>query len=278
MEADVGLFTAMAMNVLSAAAIMAVGWFGGKWVGERVKSFDKLDATLRSFLGNLARYTILVLAAVSVLQKFGVETASLLALLGAAGLAIGLALQGTLSNVAAGVMMLMLRPFKVGDYVEAGSVGGTVKELGLLTTLMDTPDNVRITVPNSQIWSAEIRNYSFNAQRRIDVVCGISYDDDINKGMKTIQKVLDADKRLVTTKGKEPLVFVSGLGDSSVDLTGRVWCSAGDYWQVKWDLNKAVKEALDKDGLTIPFPTRTLEVVNLDVQEKAKAAPKKKAA
>lgn len=278
MEADVNVWVAMAMNVLSAAIIMAAGWFIGGWVGNRIKDVKKLDQTLRSFLGNVARYAIIVLAAVSVLQKFGVETASLLAVLGAAGLAIGLALQGTLSNISAGIMLLVLRPFNVGDYIEATGVAGTVKELSLITSEITTPDNVAITVPNNQIWSGEIRNFSKNNQRRLDLPFGVSYSDDLNKAIKTIQKQLDSDKRLVTSKGKEPVVFVNNLGESSVDLTARFWCQGSDYWDLKWDLTKAIKEALDKDGLTIPFPTRTLEVVEGDAAPVVKAAPKKKAA
>lgn len=276
MEADVGLWTAMGINLLTSIAIIVIGWYAGSWVKARISNFSKLDPTLRSFLGNLARYAILVIAGVSVLQKFGVEMASLIAVLGAAGLAIGLALQGTLSNVAAGMMMLFLRPFNVGDYIEATGVNGTVQELGLITTQLNTPDNVRIIVPNSQIFSGEIRNFSQNAQRRIDIVCGVAYGDDIDKAIKAFKKAIEKDERLIDTKGKEPVYFVGNLGESSVDVTGRVWCKASDYWAVKWDLTKAVKEQLDKDGLNIPFPTRTLEISNPEAL--AAPAAKKKAA
>lgn len=266
MEVDVNtgisLFTFWGMRVLSAALILIAGWVIGNYAKKTVTKIKKLDDTLKSFLGGLVKYAILAIAVVTVLGQFGVQTASLIAVLGAAGLAIGLALQGTLSNVAAGVMMLILRPFNVGDFIEFGGVGGTVKSLGLFGTELARPDNVYIYSPNSTIWKSDIFNYSRNQQRRIDIAVGISYDDDINKAMKTINKVLSKDKRLVTTSGKEPQVMVSNMGDSSVDMIVRVWMSASDYWNVKWDLTKGIKEALDKDGITIPFPSRTITIVN----------------
>ncbi|MEZ5814526.1 MAG: mechanosensitive ion channel [Alphaproteobacteria bacterium] len=255
----VTLITYWGIRLLTAAAIMIAGWVIGKWTGQRVKNIKKLDDTLKTFLGGLTKYAILAIAFVAVLGQLGVQTASLLAVLGAAGLAIGLALQGTLSNVAAGVMLLILRPFNVGDYIETGNIKGTVKALSLFGTEFATVDNVHIFAPNSQIWNAEIFNFSRNKQRRIDLVNGISYGDDIDKALKTIEKTVSKDKRLISTKGKEPLYFVGALGDSSVNITARFWVDNSDYWAVKWDLTKAVKEALDKDGITIPFPTRTLE-------------------
>ena len=266
----VSLFTIWGMRVLTAGLILVGGWILGNYVRKIIHNFDRLDDTLESFLGNFAKYTVFAIAIVAVLGQFGVETASLLALLGAAGLAIGLALQGTLSNVAAGVMLLMLRPFNIGDFVEAGSVGGTVKDLGLFTTELSTPDNIYISVPNSQVWSGEIRNYNRNKQRRQDIVCGISYGDDINKAFKTFEKAVKAEKRLITSKGKEPQIFVTSLGASSVDITARVWTTTGDFWAVKWDLTKAIKEALDKDGITIPFPTTTIEYADSAAPEPAK--------
>jgi len=271
MDASVALFTVWGMRVISALFILIAGWAIGAWLQKTITSIKKLDGTLKSFLGGLAKYTVLAVAIVTVLGQFGVQTASLLAVLGAAGLAIGLALQGTLSNVAAGVMMLLLRPFNVGDYINTGSVEGTVKSLGLFGTELATADNVYIFAPNSAVWNSAIRNFSRNTQRRIDLPFGISYGDDIEKAMKIIQKVLDADKRLIDTKGKEPLIVVDNLGDSSVDIKVRVWMNAGDYWAVKWDLTKAVKEALDKGGITIPFPTRTLEMVADEEAAKPKA-------
>lgn len=256
----VGFVTYWGIRLITAIAILIGGWVVGNWTSKQIKNINKLDDTLKSFLGGLAKYGVLAIALVAVLGQLGVQTASLLAVLGAAGLAIGLALQGTLSNVSAGVMLLILRPFNVGDFIDAGGVSGTVKALGLFATEMATVDNVHIFVPNSQVWSGEVFNYSRNKQRRIDLVNGISYGDDINKAIKTLEKVVGADKRLITTKGKEPVYFVSNLGDSSVDITARFWVDASDYWQVTWDLTKAGKEALDKAGITIPFPTQTLDI------------------
>lgn len=274
-ESGVSLITLWGMRILVAALILIAGWVIGNFASDRIKKFQRLDETLKSFLGGFAKYAIFVLAIVTVLGQFGVQTASLIALIGAAGLAIGLALQGTLSNVAAGVMMLILRPLNVGDYVEAAGVGGTVKSLGLFGTELATPDNVFIFVPNSQVWGSTISNYSRNTTRRQDFVMGISYSDDINKAMKSLQKVVDKETRLLDSDGKKPEIMVSNLGASSVDITVRVWMKASDYWAVKWDLTKAMKEALDKDGLTIPFPT--VQIAG-DEQDNTPAAKSKAAA
>ncbi|MCI5059812.1 MAG: mechanosensitive ion channel [Alphaproteobacteria bacterium] len=260
------------MRVLSAALIMIAGWVIGGWLRRRIVNIKKLDKTISSFLGGLAKYTVLAVAFVAVLGQFGVETASLLAVLGAAGLAIGLALQGTLSNVAAGTMLLILRPFKVGDYIEFGSVGGTVSTLGLFGTELNTVDNKYVFAPNSSIWGTEITNYSRNKQRRQDIIVGISYNDDIDKAFKTIQKVLKKEKRLIKTAGKEPIIVVGAMGASSVDLTVRIWTKTEDFFGVQWDLTKAIKEQLDKDGISIPFPTRTLEIQNPTALISSKAA------
>jgi small conductance mechanosensitive channel len=256
----IALITFWGMRVLAAIAILIAGWVIGNWISNRIKGLKKIDDTLKSFLGGLAKYAILAIAAVAVLGQLGVQTASLLAVLGAAGLAIGLALQGTLSNVAAGVMLLILRPFNVGDYIESGSIKGTVKSLSLFATELATPDNVHIFAPNSRVWNAEIFNFNRNKQRRIDIINGISYGDDIDKAMKAIKAIVEKDKRLVDTKGKEPIYFVNALGDSAVNITARFWVEGSDYWAVRWDLTKSTKEALDKAGITIPFPTRTLEI------------------
>ena len=256
------------MRVISALAILIAGWVIGGFVSKRIKKLDRLDKTIASFLGGFVKCAIMAVSLIAVLGQFGVQTASLLAVLGAAGLAIGLALQGTLSNVAAGTMMLILRPFKVGDYIEFGSVGGTVAALGLFSTELNTPDNKYVFAPNSKIWGTEITNYSRNKQRRQDFKIGVSYGDDLNKAFKTIEKVLKKEKRLIDTKGKEPLIAVGGMGASSVDIIVRVWTKTDDYFAVQWDLLKAIKEQLDQDGITIPFPTRTLEISNPEMLSK----------
>ena len=271
-QQQVPMFIEWGMRLLSATLILIAGRIIGNWVSMRIQGFKKLDETLAGFIGGFARYTIMAVAIIAILGQFGVQTASLLAVMGAAGLAIGLALQGTLSNVAAGTMLLILRPFKVGDYITAGGIGGTVKTLGLFGTEMATPDNVYIFVPNSSVWNSDIWNYSRNATRRQDINIGISYHDDIGKAFAIIENVLASDPRVLKTPDdKKPQVMTDRLGDFSVNLIVRVWCERDDYWNVKWDLTKAIKEALDAGGITIPLPTRTVEMTNPDKAAKKAA-------
>ena len=257
---DVSQFTELGitwgLRLISAIIIMIVGWMAGNWAKRRVISIKRLDKTLSSFLGGFVKYAILAVALVAVLGQFGIETASLLAVLGAAGLAIGLALQGTLSNVAAGVMMLILRPFSVGDYIESGSIAGTVTSLGLFGVELDTVDNKYVYAPNGQIWSSEIINYTKNKQRRQDLIVGISYDDDINKAMRVMEELINNEERVIKTSGKEPIIKVTNMGDFSVDLMIRFWTRTDDFLTTQWDMNKAIKEAFDENQITIPFPTQ----------------------
>lgn len=273
-------YLAIATDVVIAALVLIAGWIIGNQVNKAIHKINKLDETLKSFLGTAGKYAVFALAIITVLQQFGVETTSLLAVLGAAGLAIGLALQGTLSNVSAGVMLLILRPFNVGDFISAGGVTGTVKSLGLFVTEMSTPDNIYIFVPNSQLWNTDIQNFSRNDVRRQDLVFGIGYDDDINKAFKTIEKAIAKEERILKNEeGKEPVIMVTNLGASSVDITLRIWSASSDFWSLKVDAIKSVKEALDKDGINIPYPTTTIIQDNSnDKDTKTKAAPKKKAA
>jgi len=252
------------VRVVGAILILIAGWVIGAWVSRRIKNINKLDGTLSSFLGGFARYAVFAVSIVAVLGQFGVETASLLAVLGAAGLAIGLALQGTLSNIAAGTMILILRPFNLGDYIEFNGTGGTVISLGLFGTELNTTDNKYIFAPNSQIWGTEITNFTRNAMRRQDIIAGISYDSDINKAMSVIADVVNAEQRVTQSGDQEPIIRVTNMGDSSVDILVRVWSKREDYFHIQWDLKKAIKEALDDNNIDIPFPTRTLEIVNPD--------------
>lgn len=244
------------MRVISALAILIAGWVIGGWVSKRIDKIPNLDGTLSSFLGGLAKYLIFTVSFIAVLGQFGVQTASLLAVLGAAGLAIGLALQGTLSNIAAGTMLLILRPFNVGDYIEFGNSAGTVQTLGLFGTELNTLDNRYIFAPNSAIWGSEIINFTRNPERRQDIPVGISYDDDINKAIKVLEDVLELEPRLIRSEGKEPLIKVVSMGDFSINLIIRLWTKREDFLNVQWDLTKAIKEALDENGITIPFPTQ----------------------
>lgn len=244
------------MHLLTAIAMLVAGWIIGKWLSRMIQRIGKLDGTLKSFLGGLVKYTVMAVAFVAVMGQLGVQTASLLAVLGAAGLAIGLALQGTLSNVAAGVMLLILRPFNVGDHIETGTIKGTVRELGLFGTELSTADNIYIFAPNSKIWNAEIFNFNRNNHRRIDLVFTISYSDSIDKAFSIVNAILEAENRLIRTKDKEPQVFVSALGDFAVEITLRLWAKTTEHLHVRWDLTKTVKEAFDAGGITIPFPTQ----------------------
>jgi small conductance mechanosensitive channel len=256
------LIVTYGLSVVGAIVILVVGLYLSGWAARAVERgllrTGKVDATLGQFFGSLVKYVVVAFTVIAVLSEFGVQTASLIAVFGAAGLAVGLALQGTLSNVAAGVMLLLFRSFKVGDYIDGGGVAGTVEVISLFTTELATPDNVQIIVPNGQLWGASIRNYSFHPTRRVDYLIGISYGDDIDKAMATIRRVSEADARV--HKDPEPFVAVGELADSSVNLVVRLWVDAADYWGVKFDLTKAYKEALEADGITIPFPQQDVHM------------------
>ncbi|MFC7050312.1 mechanosensitive ion channel family protein [Emcibacter nanhaiensis] len=256
------------LNVLFALLTLIVGWIIANWARNGTRKLlsksEKVDATLTSFFASLVRYVILIFTLIAVLGRFGVETASLIAILGAASLAIGLALQGTLSNVAAGVMLLIFRPFKVGDFIEAAGHAGSVKNLGLFVTEMATGDNIQIVVPNSAIWGSSIKNYSHHTNRRVDLVIGIGYDDNIDDAMKAIGEVLDADERVL--KDPEAAMFVGELGDSSVNIIVRAWAANANYWPVKFALTKNIKHKLDEKGINIPYPQMDMHVISMPSQ------------
>ena len=253
------------LRILSALAVFIAGQMIAKSVRKgMIRLFDRteMDETLEKFLVSLVYYLILVMVVLAAINIAGVPTTSFLAVLGAAGLAVGLAMQGTLSNVAAGVVLLIFRPFRVGDFIDAGGVAGTVEVLGLFTTKLNTPDNVHIVVPNSAINGGTIKNFSHNQTRRNDLVVGISYDDDIALAIQTIRAVLDAEDRVL--KDPEPVVAVSEMADSSVNLVVRPWCNASDYWVLRWDLIRSIKESLEAAGCTIPYPQRDVYVHQVD--------------
>ncbi|MEK9662077.1 MAG: mechanosensitive ion channel domain-containing protein [Alphaproteobacteria bacterium] len=256
------LIASYGLSVVGAIIILIVGlWFSGwarRVTEQGLARTGKVDATLSSFFGSLVKYTIIAFTVIAVLSEFGVQTASLVAVFGAAGLAIGLALQGTLGNVAAGVMLLLFRPFKVGDYIDGAGVSGTVKSISLFVTELATPDNVQIIAPNSQMWGAAIKNFSAHPTRRVDFLIGIDYGDDINTAIATLTRVSEGDSR--AHKDPAPFIVVGELGDSSVNLIVRLWVDAGDYWGVKFDLTKAFKEQLEADGISIPFPQQDVHM------------------
>lgn len=265
-DSAMGIITTYGLSVIGAILILIIGlWLAGRigaWVRRASTRSGKVDETLGIFFGNLARYTVLAFTIIAVLNQFGVQTASLIAILGAAGLAIGLALQGTLSNVAAGVMLLMFRPFKVGDVVDTAGHMGAVKAVGLFVTELATPDNVQILIPNAQVWGAAVLNYSGHDTRRVDLLIGIGYEDSIDPAMAAVTETIEADSRVL--KDPATMVAVAELGDSSVNLVIRFWCNAPDYWGLKFDMTKAIKERFDRDGISIPYPQTDVHLIGSD--------------
>ncbi|MCO4823977.1 mechanosensitive ion channel [Amylibacter sp.] len=242
-------------GVILVAAIWLSGLLRGYIIGFS-RQYEDIDETLFAFLGSIARYAMIGFAIIFVLARFGIQTASLIAVIGAAGLAIGLALQGTLANLAAGVMLVIFRPFKIGDFVELGGLSGTVKEVNLFTTELATGDNVQIILPNGKVFGQAIKNYSFHDTRRVDLVFGVSYASNLKTAEEILRKLIEADDRILTDP--ESFVKVTNLGDSSVDFTLRVWVESSDYWNVKFDLTRQAKDAFDAGGIDIPFPTTTV--------------------
>lgn len=247
-------------SVLSATAIIIVGFIIGGWVRRRLVSLGgkhaHLDITLFNFLGNVARYVVIGFAFLFVLNTFGVQTTSVVAVIGAAGLAIGLALQGTLSNVAAGVMIVFFRPIKIGDFVEVNGQMGGVKDITLNYTELASVSNVQIIIPNSEVWGNTIVNYSTYDTRRAEWTFGVGYGANLKVAEETIRNTIMADPRAKTDP--EPFIQVNNLGDSSVDFLVRVWCDSADFFGFQADMKRQVKEALDAAGVDIPFPTRTV--------------------
>lgn len=246
----------MAGNFISAVIILTIGlWLSGwakRLVRRTLEKSGRVDPTLTSFLGSLARYLVVAFTLIAILGRFGVQTASLVAVLGALGLAIGLALQGTLADVAAGVLLLFFRPFKLGDFVDVGGISGSVKAMTLFSTELATPDNRMIIIPNGKIWGNPITNFNGHDTRRVDLVFGISYDDDIDKAISIIQNCIAEENRALKDGAHQ--VFVGKLGESSVDITTRIWVNSTDYWGVYSDMLKTVKERFDKEDITIPYP------------------------
>ncbi len=224
----------------------------------RVMEKAKVDGVLRDFLGSIAQSILLVVVIIAALEQLGVDTTSLLAIFAAAGLAVGLALKDSLSNFASGVMLILFKPFKPGDFIEAAGVTGIVENIRVFNTMMRTGDNREITVPNSQIFGGIITNYSARDTRRIDLVIGIGYDDNIGTAKKLVEEILQQESRVLSDPA--PVILVSELGESSVDLAIRPWVKAANYWDVRSDLLQRTKEVFDKEGISIPYPQRDLHV------------------
>jgi small conductance mechanosensitive channel len=247
-------------SILGAIVILILGYTIAGWARRRIiklgLKYEALDDTLFIFLGNIARYAILIFTALFVLNTFGVQTTSFVAVIGAAGLAIGLALQGTLSNVAAGVMIIVFRPIKLGDFVQVGGEMGSVKSISLNYTELASPANVQIIIPNAQVWGNTITNFSIYPTRRAEWVFGVGYGADLKRAEQVIFETIMADPRAKTDPA--PFIQVNNLGDFSVDFLVRVWVDAGDFFAFQADMKRAVKVALDEAGIDIPFPTQTL--------------------
>jgi small conductance mechanosensitive channel len=225
----------------------------------RVMTKRDMDPTLIPFLSNMVNILLKVMLIISVIDIVGVKTTSFVAVLGAAGLAIGLALQGSLANFAGGVLIIIFKPYKVGDYVQAQGEAGTVKAIQIFNTLLTTPDNVSITIPNGAMSSGTITNYSAQETRRLDLVYGISYSDDLEKAKNVLQAMAGEDPRVL--KDPEPFIAVKELADNSVNLLARIWCKKEDYWDVHFDWQNNVKLRFDKEGLNFPFPQREVTMV-----------------
>lgn len=261
MMEQAGAYWPLLVSGIKALVVLILGWIATGWISavvrNRINKTPQIDPTLGNFAASIIRWVLLAVVLVAVLNIFGIEATSLVAMLGAATLAIGLALQGTLSDLAAGFMLVLFRPYRIGQYVDIGGTSGTVKDLNLFVTELATPDNVQIIVPNGRAWGAIITNFSHHPTRRVDLVIGIDYSDNAEDAKAIIMGLAAADPRAF--QDPEPWVRVTNLGDSSVDLTARVWCKAEDYAELKFALTQAVKEAFDAKGISIPYP-HTVEI------------------
>lgn len=252
------------INLVTALAIF---YFGRMLINIAVRGLRKVmqkqevEKTLETFVCNLVRMGLLVIVAIAAIGALGVETTSFIAIFGAAGLAVGLALQGSLSNFAAGVLIVLFRPYRVGDFIEAAGINGVVEQVQILTTILRTGDNKRVIVPNGQIMDSIITNFSANETRRVDLVIGVSYSDDIDRVRQAIREVVAADERVLTEP--ETTIAVSQLADSSVNFVVRPWVRTPDYWPVLFGLTEAIKKRFDRDGISIPFPQQDVHLYHV---------------
>ena len=266
LENAIGALTTFAMayglKVVGAILILIIGRIIAGQIRKGMRKLGEArawDPSLIGFISSLVYFTVMAFVIIAVLGSFGVQTASLVAVLGAASFAVGLALQGSLANFAAGVLILLFRPFKVGDFVEVAGVAGSVKSIAIFSTTMATGDNVRIEIPNGKIYGDIIKNYGGYDTRRIDMVIGIGYGDDMEKAKEVITGVVKADSRVLPEPA--PLVAVAELADCSVNFVVRPWVKGADYWGTRFELHQRIKEALDANGIEIPFPQRVVTMV-----------------
>jgi small conductance mechanosensitive channel len=265
------------LEVVGGIVILIVGWIIANWVSRRVARYlersEKIDSTLKPIFVTGAKVLILVFTVLAVLSKFGVETTSIIALVGTIGLAIGLALQGTLSNIASGIMLLVLRPFNIGDAVDLNGTMGVVDEIGLFVTEMHSFDNIYISMPNSKVWGNKIENLTKNPTRRVDMEFGIHYDDDMQKAKSIINEIVSNDERVLVEP--EPLIAVGTLADSSVNIRVRPWTQTENVWPLRYDLTQRIKERFDEENITIPFPQRDVHHFNADDVPGSQPTPSK---
>ena len=249
------------LQVVAAIVIFVVGRWLAKLISKlvaRALTKAKVEPTLTNFLKNLCHIALLTFVIIAALKKLGIPMTEFTVVVGAAGLAIGFALQGSLSNFAAGIMLIIFKPFKVGDFVELAGQKGAVKEIQIFNTILNSPDNVRLIIPNGQVTGSSIMNYTVNGTRRVDLVVGVSYDDDLKKARQVIEQVLAGEDRILTDP--PVTVAVSELADSSVNFVVRPWVKTADYWDVYFNITENLKLALDKNGITIPYPQRDIHM------------------
>ena len=258
---SVDLLTQFGYKIIAAVLI----FFIGRWIAKLLVKFAKkimakaeMEDTLERFLANLLYAVLMAAIVIATINQLGVQTTSLLAIVGAAGLAIGLALQGSLANFASGVMIVCFLPYRVGDFIEAGGVSGTVVEVQIFTTVLKSPDNKKIIIPNSQIMAGTIVNISANPTRRLDLVAGCGYDDDLDKVRRVLEEIVAADDRVLADPA--PTIAVSELADSSVNFVVRPWVNAGDYWPTHFDMTEAIKKRFDAEGISIPYPQQDVHM------------------
>ena len=253
---------AFGIDLVAALAIFIIGRIAVGFIVRGVRIAmrkNNVEKTLETFICNLIRWALMVVVIIAAIAHVGIETTSFIAVFGAAGLAVGLVLQGSLSNFAAGVLIVLFRPYRVGDWIEAAGISGSVEQVQILTTVLTTGDNKQVIVPNSQIMDSIITNYSAKDTRRIDLVIGVSYDDDIDKVRKTLVDIIGSDERIL--KDPAPKIAVSELADSSVNFVVRPWSKTEDYWSVRFDLMESIKKRFDQEGITFPFPQQDVHII-----------------
>jgi small conductance mechanosensitive channel len=249
------------MKVLAAVLILVIGRFVAIGLRKLIRRFlhkSRMDETIISFIASASYILLMTFVIIAALGQLGVQTASLIAVLGAAGLAVGFALQGSLANFAAGVLMAIFKPFKIGDFIEGAGTMGTVQEIGFFTTELQSPDNKKIIIPNAKLSSDNIINYSAKDQRRVDIITGVSYKDNVDKVRKVLEEVIASDSRIL--KEPVPTIAVIELANSSVNFAVRPWVKTSDYWDVFFSLQEQIKKRFDAEGITIPFPQQDVHL------------------